>query len=211
MIAGSLLVCTSEPIDQIMAAMFANGSLAALNYGNRVTASPISLISIALSTAILPYLSKMIACQDWLAVRRTLKKYLRLIFLTTIPLTVMLVVFSEPIVKVLFQRGLFTYQDTQIVAQLQSFYALQIPFYIGNILLIKMLISMQDKFILMSISGLNVIMNIIFNYLFVQWLGIKGIALSTSVVYLFSFLYANFWTNKLIEKRCKLQAHHKNI
>ena len=199
-VAGALLICSAAPVDQIMAAMLSPGSVAALSYGNRVIAFPISLISVALSTAVIPYFSKMVACQNWAEVHDTLKHYLRLVILTTVPLTALLIVFAEPIVRVLFQRGSFTAEDTQLVAQIQSFYALQIPFYIANILVVRLITSMQKNHILIWVSGFNLLINITFNYLFMQWLGIKGIALSTSCVYIFSFFYVFLFANKQIKK-----------
>ncbi|BAZ25065.1 virulence factor MVIN family protein [Kalymmatonema gypsitolerans NIES-4073] len=203
MVAGSLLICSAGPIDQIMAAMLSPGSVASLNYGNRLIASPISLITTALSTAVIPYFSKMVTCQDWMAVRRTLKHYLRLIFLTTVPLTGLLFVFSEPIVQVLFQRGSFTGEDTHLVAQIQGFYALQMPFYVANILVVRLITSMQKNQILMWVSALNLLINITLNYLFMHFFQIRGIALSTSCVYVFSFLFVLLFTNNQI-KQCLL-------
>ncbi|MDF5718828.1 MAG: lipid II flippase MurJ, partial [Rhizonema sp. NSF051] len=149
MIAGSLLICSAGSIDQVMAAMLSPGSVAALNYGNRLISSPISLITTALSTAVIPYFSKMVASQDWTGVYRTLKHYLLLIFITTVPLTLLLIIFSEPIVRILFQRGSFTDDDTHLVSQVQSFYALQIPFYTANILVVRLISSLQSNYILM--------------------------------------------------------------
>jgi putative peptidoglycan lipid II flippase len=200
MIAGAFLICSAGLVDQSMAAMLSPGSVAALNYGNRVIASPISLISTALGTAVIPYFSKMIACQDWIGVRCTLMHYMRLIFIITVPLTGLLLVFSESIVQILFQRGSFTAEDTHLVAQIQSFYALQMPFYIANILVVRLVTSMRQNHILMWVSGFNLLINVILNYLFMQWLGVPGIALSTSCVYLFSFLYVLFYAVKNLKR-----------
>ena len=194
-IAGAFLICSSSIVDQSMAAMLLPGSVASLNYGYRVIASPMSIISTALTAAVIPYFSKMVACQDWTGLRRTLKIYIRLIFLTFVPLMGLMLVFSEPIVQLVFQRGSFTSEDTHLVAQIQACFALQIPFYIGNVLLLKIIIIMNQNKILMWATGLNLIINIILNYLFLQWIGIQGIALSTSAVYIFSFLFLLFFAN----------------
>ncbi|MEM6752563.1 MAG: lipid II flippase MurJ [Cyanobacteria bacterium P01_C01_bin.38] len=200
MIAGSLMICSASTIDQLMVAMLSPGSVAALNYGNRLIASPISLMTIALGTAVIPYFSKMVASRDWKGVSHTLKRYLLIIFLITVPLAIIMFVFSQPIVKIFFQRGSFTSEDTFLVSQIQAFYALQIPFYIANILVVKLISSMQQNHLLMWVSGLNLIVNILGNYVFIQWLGVKGIALSTSCVYLFSFIYLFIAANKQLER-----------
>ncbi|MGK7935219.1 MAG: murein biosynthesis integral membrane protein MurJ [Xenococcaceae cyanobacterium] len=200
-IAGALLICSAIPVDQSMAAMLSPGSVAALNYSNRLIASPISLIATALGTAIIPYFAKMIAQQDWRRVDATLTRYLQAIFVTTLPLTIIMVFFSEPIVRLLLERGSFTSADTTIVAQIQAFYALQIPFYIANILVVKLINALEKNQILFQVSAWNLAINISLNYLFITWFGIQGIALSTSCVYLFSFIYTFTFVRKQLSKK----------
>lgn len=205
MIAGSLMICSAGTIDQVMAAMLSPGSVAALNYGNRLIASPISLMSIALGTAVIPYFSKMVTSGDYPGVSHTLKRYLLMIFSITVPLAILLFVFSQPIVEILFERGSFTSKDTIIVSEIQAFYALQIPFYIANILVVKLISSLQQNHLLMRVSGFNLIVNIVGNFIFMEWLGIKGIALSTSCVYLFSFVYLLIAANKQLKLYSQVQ------
>jgi putative peptidoglycan lipid II flippase len=193
---GAFIMCSATLVDQSMAAMLSPGSVASLNYGNRVIAFPITLATTALSTAVIPYFSRMVACNEWVEVRRTLNRYMWLIFAVSVPFTGLLLLSSELIVQILFQRGSFTTEDTQIVTQIQSLYALQIPFYIADIFVVKLLTSMRLNHILMWVSVFNLIINISLNYLFMQWIGVSGIALSTSCVYLFSFIYLLFFANK---------------
>jgi putative peptidoglycan lipid II flippase len=189
MIAGAFLMSSCSLIDQSMAAMLAPGSVAALLYGKRLVLLPITLTSTALSTAVIPYFSKMIAHKDWKSVDHTLGHYLRLIFFVTVPMTLLFMALSEPIIHLLFQRGSFTANDTHLVSEIQICFALQIPFYIANILVVRLVSAMKLNHLLMQVSALNLIVNIACNYLFIQWMGIKGIALSTSFVYMFCFSY----------------------
>ncbi|MDV2991084.1 MAG: lipid II flippase MurJ [Chroococcidiopsis sp. SAG 2025] len=206
MVAGALLLCSASSVDQAMAAMLAPGSVAALNYGNRIIASVMSLIATALSAAVITYASQMVACQDWVGISHTLKYYIRLIFFTTVPLAGLLIIFSEPLVQILFQRGAFTDENTHLVAQIQNLAALQIPFYLGNLLLFRFISSMQLNHVIMWCCGLSLLVNISANYIFAIWLGVKGIALSTSCVYVFSFLFLLFFAAKHLQN----QRVHKN-
>lgn len=192
-VAASFLMCSAIIIDQSMAAILAPGSVAALSYGNRVVSLPILLITTGLNAAVVPYFSKMIATKDWTGVNHTLKYYLRLIFLTTVPLTAIVIVFSELIVSILFQRGSFTASDTEVVANIQNFYALQIPFYVSALFIVDIIVSLRKNYILIWGSGLNLIANIAGNFIFMHFLGVKGIALSTSFVYLISFSFLLFF------------------
>jgi putative peptidoglycan lipid II flippase len=193
MIAGAFLMCSTDLIDQSMAAMLPSGSVAALSYGNRMILLPITIATTALSTAVIPYFSKMVARDDWTSVRQAMKHYMGLIFVVTIPITGLIILFSEPIVQLLLQRGSFTAKSTQVVAQIQACFALQIPFYIASILLVRLTSAMRNNKVLMWGSAGNLIVNISLNYLFMQWWGVAGIALSTSFVYIFSFSFLLFF------------------
>ncbi|MDZ8184592.1 MAG: lipid II flippase MurJ [Nostoc sp. ChiSLP02] len=201
MIAGGFLMCSTGIVDQAMAATLLPGSVAALNYGNRLTAFPITLMTQALSTAVIPYFSKMVAHEDWVGVSQTLKRYMKSIFAAALPIALLLIIFSEPIVKILFQRGLFTANDTQLVANIQAFNALQIPLRGPGILVVRFISATRSNQILMWGSGFNLTINIVLDYLFIQWLGVAGIALSTSCVYIFSFFFLLFFAVKKLQKK----------
>jgi len=200
MAAGALLMSSTELVDQSMAAMLGPGSVSALNYGNKIVALIIGIGSMALSTAVFPYFSRMVAGKDWAGISRTLKTYTGLVLLVTVPLTMVLLYFSEPIVMLLFERGAFSTGDTLLVGRVQSLYLLQMPFYVLSIMGVRLLSALKKNQILMVISGINLIANIVGNYLFMRHLGVAGISLSTSVVYLFSmiavFLSLNFQLRK---------------
>ena len=197
---GSFLMCSTLLVDQSMAAMLSPGSVAALSYANRVIALPLTLVTLALGTAVVPYFSKTIAERDWYKINHTFKYYLKLIFATTIPLTIFFIVASKLIVQVLFERGSFNAEDTHLVSQIQTLYALQIPFYISAIFVVKLVNSLGVNHFLAWGSAINLVANVAANYLFVQWIGVAGIALSTSCVYLISFIFLYILTNKHLQK-----------
>ena len=199
-ITGAFLMCSTEIVDQSMAAMLSSGSVAALGYANRVIALPLTLATMALGTAVIPYFSKTIAQKNWGKIEHTFNYYLRLIFITTIPLTIVFILASKLIIQILFERGSFNAEDTQIVSQIQIFYALQIPFYIATIFVVKLINSLGVNYFLAWGSSISLLVNIVGNYAFVEWIGVKGIALSTSCVYLISFAFLYTLTKKHLQK-----------
>jgi putative peptidoglycan lipid II flippase len=201
MIAASFLMCSTGLVDQAMAATLAPGNVAALNYGSRITALPITLITTALSTAVIPYFSKMMAKGDWVELRYTLYRSIKIVSIIAIPIAILLVVFSQNIVQILFQRGSFTASDTQLVAQIQICYALQIPLRGAGTLVGKLISTARANQILMWGSTGNLIVNIGLDYLFMNWFGVAGIALSTTCVYLFSSAFLFFWANQIIDQQ----------
>ena len=201
MIAGGFLMCSASLVDQAMAAQLSPGSVAALNYGNRIIALPITITTTALSTAVIPYFSKMVARADWTGIHHTLRRYLFLIFCITVPLAALLYLGSEKIVEIMFQRGTFSTKDTIMVAKIQAFYALQIPFYVANILVVRLISALQANHILMWGSAINLIVNIGLNYIFMKMLGISGIALSTSCLYAICFSFTSYWCFYLLRSK----------
>ena len=108
MVAGAFLMSSTVLVDQAMAAMLESGSVATLNYANKVVATLLGIGAMALGTAVLPHFSRMVAAEEWTGVRHTLKTYTRLILMVSIPLTILLFLFSETIIKLLFERGAFS-------------------------------------------------------------------------------------------------------
>ena len=186
-LAGSSLMFSATIVDQSMAALLSPGSVSALNYGTKLVSLPINLTATALSVAVIPYFSKMVADHQWFELRITLKRYLLFIFVTTVPLTILCITFSQQLVEFLLQKGAFSSADSQLVSRIQVLYALQIPFYIAATLVVRALVSMGLNYILIWAAGLNLLINIQLNYIFLNWLGVEGIALSTSCVNAFSF------------------------
>lgn len=197
---GAFLMGSTKLVDQSMAAVLDSGSVAALGYANRVIALPLSLATLALGTAVVPYFSKTIAQKDWSKITHTFNYYLRLIFISTVPITIILILASKLIVQILFERGSFNAEDTQIVSQIQMCYALQIPFYISAIFVVRLINSLGVNHFLAWGSSINLLVNIVANYFFMQWIGVKGIALSTSCVYLISFTFLYVLTKKHLKK-----------
>jgi putative peptidoglycan lipid II flippase len=142
----------------------------------------------------------MVAKNDWMGLHRTLQHYMRLMFVVTVVLTGFLLVFSELIVQILFQRGSFTASDTYLVARIQACFALQIPFYVLSIMIVRLISSIKANQILMYGSAINLIANIILNYIFMQKMGIAGIALSTSCVYAISLAFLYYHWCRLFRK-----------
>jgi len=201
MLAGQFLASGSLLVDQSIATTLGSGSVAALSYGNKIVAALMGVGSLALGTAVLPYFSKMVAADDWSGVRNTLKTYGCLILLATIPLTLALVYLSEPLVRLLFQRGAFTAEDTSLVSQVQIFYLLQIPIYMLVVLIVRLISSLRANKLLMWAALGNFSLNLILDYVFSLFWGVAGIALSTTVVHTVSLCFLSYTLLRLMRGR----------
>ena len=188
-VAASFLMGSTALIAQSMAAMLGPGSVSALAYGSKVTILLYGIGAVAVSTSVLPHFSRMVAVGDLAGVRHTLKTYARLILVVTIPVTIILIYFSEPLIKLLLQRGAFTEGDTHAVAQVQAVYLLQVPLFVLSILLVRLISSLKANHLLLWGTVINVTLLLIFSYVFMRWFQVVGIALSISLMYLISTGY----------------------
>lgn len=195
LVASSFLMSCTSVVDQSMAASLDPGSVAALNYGSRIVNVGLGLTAASFATATFPYFSKQVAQKNWTALWETLRFYLGWVFTITVPISFLISMFSSEIVRLFYERGAFLEKDTYIVAHIQSFFVWQVPFYIGGMLLVKVITSLQANHILMWASGVNLLLKFTMNYLFIQWIGVSGIALSTSLMYFgsFVFVYCFVW------------------
>jgi putative peptidoglycan lipid II flippase len=183
LIGASALYSASTLIDQSMAASLSPGSVSALNYGSKVPLVLMAFSSAALGTAVMPYFSQLVASGDSAGIRQTFKFYSKLVVFLSVPATVLLVVFSDVIVGILFQRGAFTDADAVVVARIAAMYSLQMPFYFLGLLGIRLLhASLRNKEVLI-INVITNALNILLNYVLMNVMGVAGIALSTSIVY----------------------------
>lgn len=186
MVAAIFLMGSIQIVSQSMAAMLDPGSVSALSYGNKVTAGLLGIGATAVSTAFLPHFSRMVAMADWDGIKQTLLTYTGLLLIVTIPVTVILIYLSEPVVALLFQRGAFTEADTKVVGQVQTMYLLQVPFYLVCMLLVRLVMALRATHVMVWGNVLNLAICIGLTYVLMQRLGVVGIALATSVMYLVS-------------------------
>lgn len=169
-------------IDQAVAARLGSGSVAALNYGSKIVTVIGSVATTAVSTSALPHFSRLVAGGDWRGVRGDLKFYTLLILLALLPLSLLVVHFSLPLIRVGFQRGAFTAQDAALVSRVQTCFALQIPFYTLGMMYLRLISALKMNGQIFLVFSGSVAVNLALDLLFARWFGVAGIALSTTMV-----------------------------
>jgi putative peptidoglycan lipid II flippase len=188
-IAGAFLMNGNPLIDQSFAASLRPGSVAALNYGYRIVAVVSGIAQVTLGTAVLPYFSGLAAANRWRELKHVFTVCTLWVAAGAIVVCAVMLAASLPIVHVLYLRGKFTSADALVVSHIQQCYCFQIPVYVCGQVVVRLIYCLQESSILLRVSALNLIVNVVTDYLFVRWLGVAGIALSTSVVYMCAFVF----------------------
>jgi putative peptidoglycan lipid II flippase len=181
-----------------MAAMLPAGSVSALVYGNRFVSVAVALLAGAVSTAVTPYFSRMIAQRDWAGCRHTLRTWVRITALISVPVAAVLIVPSRFIVRVAFQHGAFGPRDTAIVASVMSMYAIQIPFFVVSRVFYRFIVAMRRTDLALHCGILNLILDVVLNLVLMRWFGVAGIALATSLWTVSTFLFVWYWAQRLL-------------
>ncbi|MEX0678032.1 MAG: lipid II flippase MurJ [Pirellulales bacterium] len=185
---GGLLMSSSLVVDQAMAASLGSGQVSILSYGGKIVAVVLTTVAASLSTVLLPRFSRMIAAGRPNELRRTIGWYTKMILLASIPGVALLAILSEPLVRLLFQRGAFTPETTAAVTGVQLWLLPQIPFYVLAMLGARVLSALDGNQTVLRIGALNLLVNVTGNFVLMQWFGVNGIAMSTSLVYMIAAL-----------------------
>lgn len=169
-------------VERSIAARFVEGSLASLNYAIKLTIFPVNLIFTSLMTVLFPTLSKYITTGNSREISNTIKKSLKYLFFILIPFVIILILFREQIVRIVFERGAFTNLSTKSTATALGFYAPGIIGLAGIIILSRVYFAFKDTRML-TIIGISIIFFNIFSIILLSSIfGFVGIPLAFSIV-----------------------------
>ncbi|HSJ59574.1 MAG TPA: murein biosynthesis integral membrane protein MurJ [Anaerolineae bacterium] len=115
-------------IDRRLAAATGESSVAWMKRATTLVQLPHGMVAVAVSLAVLPTLSRLIAAGDPTGFRRTLGQGLRLVLVLIVPATVGLFLLAEPVIGLLFEHGEFTARDTFWTAWALRYYMLGLIF-----------------------------------------------------------------------------------
>jgi putative peptidoglycan lipid II flippase len=169
--------------DQYFSAQLAIGSIAALNYGNKIPAFLTGLLVVAMSNVLLPYFSKKVAENREKAFNE-LFKLLKWLFIVTSLVTIVVIFMSDYLVQICFQRREFSHHDTVIVSMVQKIILIYTPFSICGMVLVNFLTSINKNAFMAWMAMGGMILNIILDYLGVTFYGIYGITIATTTIYI---------------------------
>lgn len=191
MLAGQALMSITGLLDQFFAAHQGTGAIATLSYANRILALILGMGAMAVSRATLPVFSRAQA-QGGVAVHHVAMRWTVLLF--GLGVFAMLVSWwLAPLgVRMLFERGAFTREDTARVVEVLRYGLTQLPFYFAGIVLVSLLASQGRHRLIAAVASVNLVVKLLALVILTPLLGINGIALSTSLMYLFTLLLLGF-------------------
>lgn len=178
---GTSLTQLNFLVDRIIASGFEAGSLAILNFGNKLTNLIYAVVGMTIGTIIFPYLSEF-------SMEKNKKKFISLVefginitYILIIPLSVFMIFFRMEIVNLVFLRGEFNIEEAKSTAQVVLYYSIGILAFSLKDLLNKVYYSFKNTRTPMINSFIGITINILLNIILSKSMGLNGLALSASI------------------------------
>ena len=173
---GSSVAQVNLLLDLVIATFLVSGSVSWLYYSDRLMEFPLGVFGVALSTVILPNLSRKFARRNPQAFSHTLDWALRLGMVITLPAALGLAVLAQPILITLFQYNAFEVSDVEMSAMSLAAYAAGLPAFIAVKILAPGFYARQDTKTPVKIAITAMVSNMVLNLAFVGTLLAIGFA-----------------------------------
>ena len=178
---GAAVYQANIMIITLIASFLPAGSVSYLYYSDRIFQFPLALFGIALATASLPAMSDHVAHNQIEELKDTLAHALRLILFITVPSAVGLGILRIPIVRILFQRGVFAADATLLTAQALLWFALGLWAVAGVRVVVNVFYALQDIWTPVKVALLSITCNIVMCLVLMKPMKHAGLALAVSL------------------------------
>jgi len=168
-------------LDTVLASFLETGSIAWLYVSDRMLEFPLGMFGIAISTVILPSLSRYHSSDNVQEFNQTLNWALRLVCLIGTPAAIGLFVMAEPIILTVFQHGNFLLSDAHLASLSLKAYIVGLLGFMFIKILATGFFSRQDTKTPVKIGIIAMSVNMLFNLILFYPLAHVGLALATSI------------------------------
>ncbi|PIU01665.1 murein biosynthesis integral membrane protein MurJ [bacterium (Candidatus Torokbacteria) CG09_land_8_20_14_0_10_42_11] len=199
-IFSTILAQASTVTNRMLASELTSGSLSALYYAERIIKLVSQVFLFAIPIVAFPTFAAKIAKKNYKALFHAVSLTIRLILFVIIPVSIGLILMRLPLVQIIFQRGEFSFSDSQATAYALFFFSLGLfATGITNILA-NVFYSLEKTKILVKIAVVVIIFNIILNFILVRYLSHGGLALATSLTNILSLVFHAYFLGRLLPR-----------
>jgi len=167
--------------DSLMASFLPTGSITALNFGNRLMQLPLGIFAISTGTAVLPFYSRCVSTENYQELSESIRFSGLNIAYIMLPVTTIILALGEDFVRILFENGAFQGDAVLMTSQALIFYSLGLIFYGLNQTITPVFYAYKDTKTPVKIAAGMVALNITLNFILMQFMAHRGLALSTSI------------------------------
>jgi putative peptidoglycan lipid II flippase len=186
-VIGSSLSYIDMLIARAVASSLGEGIISALNYSYSLMGVPLGLMAGSITVAVFPFMSSK-ASVDRKALARETMRGLYASWLVALPIGVIFFVLSQPIIRIMFERGAFTPEATKITADMLAFFSLGIPAMTAWQIATRAFYAFQDTITPLKIGFLQIGIDISLLLTLPKLIGYKGLPLATAISISLGFL-----------------------
>jgi putative peptidoglycan lipid II flippase len=173
----------STMLDLVWASLLPVGTISALYYADRIAQLPLGVVGIAIGTALLPLLARQLRAGEMQSAMANQNRAIEFGLLFSLPAAVALWLLSDPVIRVLFERGRFGPDDTWRAAGALAAFAVGLPAFVLVKALTPGYFAREDTRTPLVIAIVAIAANVALNlaFLYGTTLAHVGIALATSL------------------------------
>ena len=168
-------------VDKMFASNLPSGSVAILDYANLLKAVIYDTGVIALGTILFPKLAEIWSMDRKEEFKEQLIHSLNLMTVLFLPISFGVFAIGDMAVKVIFERGEFSTEATAMTSMAWKMYAIGLLALVFIFVLNKAYLAMRKTRTVFMVNILTGVSNVILDYLLIQQMGYKGLALATSI------------------------------
>lgn len=178
---GNAIQAINTIIDRVLASSLVVGSMAALNFSNKLALLVISIASLGVGNVCYSKMADLGARKQYEELIRFLRQLINILNIIVVPATVGMMVMNVSIVTVVFEYGAFDKNSSELTAVALFFYAMGLVGYSLRDIITRVFYSMQDSKTPMLNGIASVLLNVVLSIALVGMIGIGGLALATSI------------------------------
>lgn len=181
-LGASLLVNQlNTVIDRMFSSALGEGITSALGYADKLQSILLTLTTSIFLTVCYPRMNRCFAAGERAKGVSYAKKAAMIACYSSIPLLALFMVYAEPIVRLIFQRGSFTETSTAYTATCLRFYAVGILFFAIRTVETNVLAANTCQRLILKNTIITVICNVLLNAVLISVMGYAGLAFATSL------------------------------
>ncbi|MDQ5894189.1 MAG: putative peptidoglycan lipid flippase [Actinomycetota bacterium] len=168
-------------VNSFFGSLVSDEAPAAIDKAFRIYQLPQGIFSVAIATVLFPTLARFANRRDFDSLRSTLAKGMRQIIFVLVPASAAILVLSEPMIRVVYQRGEFGPAETVLVSTALYWFAFSLPTNGMYLLLSRTFFGLQKPWIPTWIAGANLAVTAIGSFLLYKPYGVAGIVAATAI------------------------------
>jgi putative peptidoglycan lipid II flippase len=201
-VGGGAVTRLNPVVDQLMAALTAVvGGGTMLRYSGDVALLPTSLLQATLLPVLMSQLAEDFARRDLETIRQTVARSLAWVCGLLIAASVLLYVLRGPLLRLIFLHGQMDLAGVEKMAAILPYHLVGLAPFGALLVLARAHVAIKNGGIMFAAGVFNAASNVVFDVLFYRWMGIEGLALSTSCVHLAVAVLFWFRLESRLERR----------